>query len=200
VAKTVVRSREELAADFSDLDRQFSALIENHDRAQLTWRPAEGAWSVAECIEHVARTNGVYVPEIEKAIAGSHPVSGSREEGLHTAGWPSAYFLKAIGPKVTRHLPAPALSRPAPADAAATDPKAVLSDLLATHQRIRRLLAGTSQPDLNLLRFKNPFVPLLRWTAATGLLIMAAHGRRHLLQAQRVVAMPAFTRAASVSP
>jgi len=32
---------------------------------------------------------------------------------------------------------------------------------------------------------KNPYLPLIRFTVGTGLLIMPAHERRHLLQAER---------------
>ncbi len=40
--------------------------------------------------------------------------------------------------------------------------------------------------DLNRIRFKNPFVHLLSFTVGTGLLIILAHDRRHLWQAEQV--------------
>ena len=43
---------------------------------QLNWRPAENAWSVAECIAHLNTTNEKYCLSIEKAIA------EARREGL----------------------------------------------------------------------------------------------------------------------
>jgi hypothetical protein len=39
---------------------------------------------------------------------------------------------------------------------------------------------------VNRIRFWNPFVLGLRFTVGTGFQIIASHGRRHLLQAERV--------------
>ncbi len=36
---------------------------------QLNWRPAEGVWSVAECIDHLNVTNIQYANSIENALA-----------------------------------------------------------------------------------------------------------------------------------
>jgi hypothetical protein len=41
-------------------------------------------------------------------------------------------------------------------------------------------------------RFKNPFIPVLRFTVGTGLEILAKHERRHLLQAERIRDSPEF--------
>jgi len=47
-------------------------------------------------------------------------------------------------------------------------------------------MASWDELDFNRVRFRNPFVPLLRFTVGTGLMIINAHDRRHLWQAQRV--------------
>jgi hypothetical protein len=39
--------------------------------------------------------------------------------------------------------------------------------------------------DVNRIRFRNPFVPLIRFTLGTGLEILVRHERRHLEQAER---------------
>jgi hypothetical protein len=44
------------------------------------------------------------------------------------------------------------------------------------------------------VRFKNPFVPLLRFTIGTGLLVINAHDRRHLWP-ERVEDAPGFPKA-----
>jgi len=48
------------------------------------------------------------------------------------------------------------------------------------------LVQDASDYDVNRIRFKNPFVPLLRFTVGTGLEILSKHQDRHLLQAERV--------------
>ena len=194
MALAVSRTRDELAADYTDLDRLYSAFLRDYTPEQLAWRPIAGSWSVAECIEHVARVNALYLAVMEGAIAGGAP-SALQGGPLRTAGWPSAYFLRSISPDGRTKLKSPGKARPRAAGKASIDPEDALRRLLATHEKIRGLLASTTQLDLNHLRFKNPFIPLLRFTVATGFLVMAGHGHRHHLQAQRVCDSPDFPQA-----
>jgi hypothetical protein len=50
----------------------------------------------------------------------------------------------------------------------------------------RELIRRASSYDVNRIRFRNPFVPLLRFTVGTGLEIITKHEDRHLLQAERL--------------
>ena len=194
MAQSVTKTREQLAAEFFELDGRFSKLLQDRSPEQVTWRPARGAWSVAECIEHVALTNSKYVASIKAATGNRLPSQTSADRPLTTAGWFSAFFLKVIGPQAKTKMRAPQVTRPS-----SVNPEEALQNLLGTHQQIRDLLASPSQPDLNRVRFKNPFVPLFRFTIASGILIMAAHGRRHLLQAESVYGEPGFPRAGNTA-
>ena len=194
MSQSVARTRDQLVAEFSDLDEHFSRLLQGRSREQLTWHPAKGAWSMTECIEHVALINSKYLASIKVAAAASRGPYISVDRPLATAGWSSAFFLRSVGPQARIRMRAPGSVRPS-----SINPEEALNHLLGTHQQIRDLLASPSQPDLNRVRFKNPFVPLLWFTIATGILIMAAHGRRHLLQAERVCGEPGFPKAGNAA-
>jgi DinB superfamily len=185
MAQPVARTREELAGDFLDLDRRYAALLQDRTSKQLTWCPTHGGWSVAQCIEHVARINSVYLPAIKTAVAGSRNLAESNDQRLRTAGWFSAFFLKSVSPEGKTRMRSPRIGRPDP-DSSQINPEEALQKLHRTHLEIREVLASSQQVDLNRVRFRNPFVPLIRFTVGTGFLIMAGHGRRHLLQAERV--------------
>ena len=181
MSRKISRTRDELIADLVDLDRRYRALVASCPREQLT-RQINDAWSIAECIQHVALANSEYLPRIKSAIDENQGNLAGAVETLSTAGWFSSYFVeKVIGPQVNRRYKAPKSIRPKP-----VDPEVALERLVRTHKEIRELLGAKSQPDLNRIRFKNPFVPVIRFTVATAFLIMAAHGRRHLLQAERL--------------
>src|SRR5215475_1595483 len=189
----VARSREELFQDLDQLDVGYGRLLLNCKAAQLNWRPGRDTWSVAQCIQHVARVNSVYLPPIKAAIAKRRAVSAVKDQTLRTSGWFSAYFLKSVSPEGKAKLPAPRVARPS-AEPSSINVEGALQTLLSTHQEIRKILNTQSQPDLNRIRFRNPFIPVLRFTVGTGILIMAAHGRRHLLQAERVCHMENFPK------
>jgi hypothetical protein len=192
----VFRTRQELIDDLLKLDRDYAALLSSCSREQLKWCPATDAWSVAQCIQHVMRVNSVYLPPIRAAIAKGRPSTASEGEPLRTAGWFSSMFLKSVSPQGKAKLPSPRIGRPSaePSDINSED---ALQALLGTQQEIREILTARNQRDLNRLRFKNPFVPVLRFTVGTGILIMVAHAQRHFLQAERVCRMENFPKVQS---
>jgi hypothetical protein len=53
-------------------------------------------------------------------------------------------------------------------------------------QKARELVLRAGNYNVNRVRFKNPFIPGLRFTVGTGLEILLGHQRRHLLQAERI--------------
>lgn len=185
----LTRTRTQLCNDFTDLDQQYSALYNRCSREQVLWRPADGVWSIAECLEHVAKGISQYVQPIRAAIAKGAPPASNADYVFVPGGWFSAAFIKRIGPQVTTKFKSPAKIRPV-----SVDPERTFEELRRGHEEIQRLLAETAQLDLNRIRFRNPFIPVLRFTVATGLLVLAAHGHRHLLQAERVTEADAFPR------
>jgi len=191
MAPSVARTREELTEDFLDLDHRYAALSQYCTSKQLTWCPADAGWSIAQCIEHVARVNSVYLVAIKSTIADSRKLANSNDQPLRTAGWFSAFFLKSVSPEGKTKMRAPRIGRPDP-DSAQINPEEALQKLQRTHLEIREVLASSQQVNLNQVRFRNPFVPLIRFTIGTGFLVMAAHGRRHLLQAERVCSANGF--------
>ena len=113
MAQSVAKTPEQLAAEFFELDQRFSRLLQGRSFEQVTWRPASGGWSVAECIEHVALINSKYVVSIKAATADSGAPQTSADRPLTTAGWFSAFFLNSIGPQAkTKNYPAPPRSCP----------------------------------------------------------------------------------------
>jgi hypothetical protein len=68
----------------------------------------------------------------------------------------------------------------------------VLDDFLRSNEDARVLIARASGYDVNRIRFRNPFIPLLRFTIGAGVEIVSKHESRHLLQAERVRQSPGF--------
>jgi hypothetical protein len=194
MAQKIIRTREELTADFRDVEGRFSALVESCSREQLSWHPAQQGWSIAECVEHLALANTQYVAAMKTAITENSGPVVSPDIPLSTAGWFSAFFVRTMGPQTKSKYRAPKRIRPA-----SVEPERALQMLLASYQQVRNLLASGPQPDLNRLRFENPFSPVVRFTVSSGLLIMAAHNRRHLQQAERVREAQGFPQTMSKS-
>ncbi len=158
--------------------------------AQANWQPGGGAgWSVAQCLDHLAKANAVYtshfLPVAERARqAGPVPFAG-----LHPT-WLGRWFVRAQEPpprqkiKTFKNLVPPS-SLPL---------QRALDEYLASHEPYRRLLAVAAEIDPNRVVVSNPFLRGVRMRLATALLVVPAHDRRHLWQARQVLAADGFPR------
>jgi hypothetical protein len=168
-----------LLTEFNAADQRAIALAQSLTLTQLNWKPSQGAWSVGQCLEHLAVTNEVYGAAIADALTRA-PKGVAREI---TPGWFARWFIReyaAPTEKRTRHK-APPKIRPAP-DVDAS----ILQRFLDTNRQARVLAERAQHVDVNRVRFKNPFVGWIRFTVGTGLEILSKHESRHLLQAERV--------------
>jgi hypothetical protein len=176
---------DELAAAYEASELDARRLVASLDESSGTWRPRPDAWSVAECLDHLATGKRVYLaalrPAAERALA-----EGRLRRGPAVPGFIGGWFVWTFEPSATRlfKLKAPRTIRPGPspplADASAA--------FFAAHADLRAFLAAYSGIDLAGVRFRNPFVSAFRFSLATGLHVLAAHDRRHLRQAWNVVA------------
>jgi hypothetical protein len=171
--------------DLQACDRRAIDLAWRLSFAQLTWKPSPDKWSIGQCLEHLAQSNEVYLPPIARALEGRTP----SPVDTVTPGWFGRWFIRAyIEPSPqTKRARAPRKSNPGPS----VDPK-ILDRFLRSNEATRDLIRRASAYDVNRVRFVNPFVPVIRFTVGTGLTIIPAHERRHLLQAERVRQTPGF--------
>jgi hypothetical protein len=170
---------QDLIAELEASDRRAERLLTGLNVTQLNWRPAATAWSVGQCLEHLVAGNDLYLPAIADALKGQAP---SRVPVV-TLGWFSRQFIQryiAESPEA-RKARAPRKIQPP----SRVDPS-VLDRFLRSNEAARALIVRASEYDVNRARFRNPFVPLIRFTVGTGLEIITRHQGRHLLQAERV--------------
>jgi DinB family protein len=166
-------------------DRSTNDLARDLTPEQLNWRPTEQAWSVGQCLEHLHKTNQVYLPPIAASLDGQSPSPVNEI----TPGWFGRLFIRTYIDPATQRARGRAPRKSAPLRH--VDP-AILDLFLRSNDAARDLVRRASAYDVNRIRFVNPFIPVIRFTVGTGLEIVWKHQRRHLLQADRVRRAPAF--------
>ena len=176
-----------LIAELDAADQTAKDLVLGLTPEQLNWQPVPSAWSVGQCVEHLCLTNEIYLPAISGSLAGK-PVSAVQEI---TPGWFARWFIRSyIEPSTeTKHARAPKKIVPS----TRVEPS-VLDRFLRGNQAVREIVCYAANYDVNEVRFRNPFIPVLRFTVGTGLQIVSRHQRRHLLQAERVKQSVNFPR------
>ena len=167
-----------LIAELDANDQRAKQLVTGLTPEQLNWHPQPGAWSVGQCLEHLCVATELYLPAISDSLA-DRPASSVQDI---TPGWFARWFIISyIAPSPhTKRAPAPKKIVPG----VRVEPS-ILDRFLQANQAARELIRQAGNYNVNRIRFKNPFLPLLRFTVGTGLEIISKHEQRHLLQAER---------------
>jgi len=170
---------ERLIRELDAADARAQAVARSLTLQQLNWKPSPAEWSVGQCLEHLSIANEVYLRAITPALEG-HARAVVAEI---TPGWFGRYFIRNyIEPSPrTKRAPAPRKIQPN-----SEVPASVLERFLGSNRALREFIDRARHYDVNHIRFKNPFVGLIRWTVGTGLEITSKHEMRHLLQAERI--------------
>jgi hypothetical protein len=173
----------ELEQTFDAIERDARTLVSGLTADQGVWRREPGSWSVAECLDHLATANRVYLRAMEPAAA--HALQrGQHRRRAALPGLIGGWFVRALEPPVQPRFKMKAPKKivpresPALADAAA--------QFVDSQNDVRAFLKKYAGIDLPGVRFVNPFIRGLRFSLATGLHVIAAHERRHLWQAWNI--------------
>ncbi len=174
---------QELHDQLEAAERDAEALVAGLSEDQGTARPAPGAWSVAECLDHLATANRVYLVSFQEPAQRAR-AQGRLRKGPARPGRVGALFIASLEPppKWWSKLPAPKKIRPRPAPPLAES----FADFKTSLADVRDFLRAHHDLDLAGVPFPNPFLPGVRFSLATGLHVILAHIRRHLWQGWRV--------------
>ena len=153
------------------------------DDAAFTWQPNEGrSWSVGQCLEHLNEMHRVYFGTIREALARA-PRSTTVVTAPLRSTWFGRRFAKSMEPG-TLKMRAP--SAVVPQTVRARDE--VVADFFRGLDEVERTLEDAATIDLNTPTYPSPFFRFSRVRAGTGFRILLAHLRRHLAQAEAVIA------------
>ena len=178
-----------VAAQLDDIHATLKRLMAGVSVSQLNWQPEGGRhWSIGQCLDHLTKAADIYSARIADAISAAPP-------GTENPASPNLLgraFLWFIEPPVRLKTPAPGTSQPA----STFDPATARSEFERTLTTLQALALRAVKVDSRRARFANPFAGGRRlFNVATGILVLLAHARRHLLQAERVKARADFPSA-----
>jgi len=175
-----------ITAELQAADQRARVLVADLTPQQLNWKPSPGTWSIGQCLEHLCVSTEIYLGPIAESLDGQQP---NPVEEI-TPGWFSRKFIRDYIAPSNKRAKAPGKIAPG----TSTVDAGILDRFLRGNENTRRLMQAASRFDVNRIRFRNPFIPLLRFTVGTGFEIMSKHESRHLLQAERVKALSGFPR------
>lgn len=162
---------------------------------QLTWSPEPDRWGIAECLEHLLKTNHLYLKQMEPAVESLEP-SPDPARVKTDGGTFGRWFTRLVGPGSGMKLPAPGGFRPgkggSSTSAEVRTVENVVPRFLAQQDRILELLRKADGRSLDDARIHSPATRLIRFRLSDAVRAMIAHVWRHLGQAERVLDHPDF--------
>jgi hypothetical protein len=172
---------EELVAELERQAAQAGTLSAGLSETALNWQPNGGkSWSIAQCLDHLSIMNAVYVKALQAAVETNRDQLEPRKVPIQASGWLMRLVVSYEEPPPKIKLPAP--KKISPPSKLTT---AVITDFQALQKQLAEFVNEWGAADLGDLKVRDLLFPL-HITIDTELLIIAAHNRRHLWQAETV--------------
>jgi hypothetical protein len=154
-------------------------LVGGHCGAALTTRLESASWSVAQGLDHLARTTNAFLPAISSAVVLAPPLSSNR--ALRT-GTLTRLFIRNLEPpyRLRFKVLAPLVPCDHGFDSAWDAFENSQAELMKTIQSAIGLA-------VDQVRVKSPVYARFSYNVYGALRMLAAHERRHLWQMQQIL-------------
>jgi DinB superfamily len=163
-------------------EREAAALVGDLSDEDVNWQQRPGrSWSVAQCLDHLSTINPYYLRGFARRLEDARREGAGSFQGLSPTAV-GQWFINTQEPPVRRRMKAPGVAVPK-----STLPRTGLVEAFVRSHDLYRGMVGTAATvDVNRVTAPNPFLKFVRMRMSTVLLIVPAHDRRHLWQAQNV--------------
>jgi len=155
---------------------------------QLNWKPDEKSWSVAQCLEHLIRSNIEFDDEWPKLLAGTRKNS-TLENWSPLTGFLGRLLISSLQ-KDSRKTKAPSKSIVPPSE---VEP-GIVERFVANIEETNRKIAGCEGVDLQKTVLTSPFMKLITYRLDDAFSILVEHSKRHIRQAKRVIDADGFPK------
>lgn len=177
------------ASQLDQVQRELrEARDRSHDLAQRAgtrWnvRPSPAVWSVADCLVHLNATSTAFLPRIREALSEAHRrgLAGREPYRLDFWGWA---LCRLMEPPSRMKVKTPPSFQPS----GAGPPAKVLADFDRLQDLLLQCVQASEGLPLGRLKISSPFSTRLRYNLYSTYRVVPAHQRRHLWQAERVLA------------
>lgn len=157
---------------------------------QLNWKPGEKSWSVAQCLDHIIRSNTEFYPEFHKLASGTRKNSLWESISPFT-GWGGRFLIKAVS-EDSKKAKAPSKAIVPPSD---IDPNIV--EIFSNHiAEVNQKIESVASADRKKTVVTSPFLAIFTYSLDDAYTVLVEHSKRHVRQAKRVMEAEGFPSSA----
>jgi hypothetical protein len=180
----------EVRAALHDIARDAQDRFGSLTGTQLNWRPDETRWGVAQCFEHLLTANRLMLEAAYAALDETRPRTIWQRLPV-LPGILGRMLIRSQTPAATRKFIAPPAARPVFTDIA----EDIVRRFADQQREAAAWMAALDAARAERTIMTSPFLRVITYSVLDGCRLMAAHDRRHMEQAQRVMALPEFPAA-----
>ena len=173
---------DELEAQFLAISARAKALVDVAGAELSTTRPQAGAWSAAECLEHLNVSADSFFAVWPQAISQSGPRQGEGNRPYKVDFW-GRVLSWVLEPPARIKSKTPKWLEPAKE----LEIGPVLQGFLDRQQRIVATLHKCRGRAVDVVKIASTVDARIHYSVWSSFVVTAAHERRHLLQAEQAV-------------
>ncbi|MDI1240890.1 MAG: DinB family protein [bacterium] len=175
-----------IISDMNAVAADAKAAFGGLSNEQLNWKPGEKSWSIAQCLDHIIKTNQEFYPEFAKLASGTRK-NNFWENISPFTGWGGRFLINAVM-EDSKKAKAPSKSIVPPSD---IEPGIV--DRFAEHiAEVNNKIESVAETDRRKTVVTSPFLVIWTYTLDDAYTVLVEHSNRHLRQAKRVLEAEGF--------
>lgn len=172
--------RDRLLAANRDAVRRIRDAVGNAAAEALMRRPPDGAWTIAEVLEHLIISADSYLDRLRPIVeTGNSPTP--RPDALWKPSFMGSLLVGSF--RSPRKMHAPRIYRPGP-----TPRACVLEEFIKRQEEVERLITEGAGLDWRHIHFKSPAIGLIRMNLGDAFAVPVVHAERHAGQIERLKA------------
>ena len=175
-----------IISDMNTVAEDAKAAFGSLTNEQLNWKPAEKSWSVAQCLDHIIKTNEQFYPEFAKLASGKRKNS-FWENVSPLTGWGGRFLIKAVSEDSKKaKAPSKAIVPPSDIDSGVVDK-------FAEHiAEVNNKIEAVADVDRKKTVVTSPFLAIFTYSLDDAYTVLVEHSKRHIRQAKRVMEAEGF--------
>ena len=177
---TATELQQRLTHILDTVEREFRPLTVE----QLRTKPANGGWSIVECLQHLNLAERYYVRQLQHKVAKLGLVQYNADDQDIESDFVGRLALRFLDPKSTTKLPAPGMVKPRAASS--LDSADVIQQFVALQALQKDLTGRLVYLDWNREKVPTMFGNWLKMRLGDVVRMLVLHTERHIGQAMRV--------------
>lgn len=158
--------------------QNFAISLLDMEGEKLLKRPSEKSWNVLECVEHLNRYGGFYIPKIKDKIAENQSVAIENFK----SGWLGNYFAKSMLSESKKMNTFKAMN---PLHFAVN--KSVINTFIVQQEELLQLLNTAKTRNINKIKISTMISQFIKINLGDAFRFVIYHNQRHIEQIKEIL-------------